>query len=414
MQNYNFKEKRLPPEDELWLEEIFKLNSPRINKKDIKVRLRNSLPKEFNPDNIDGRYLKNDRLTLLGIWYVDHNNEIIPKVASVIKAIQTIICKDSAINLFESKTISKMVNLEEEEVKRIFHIILDFDLLSSSRTNPGELNPCEVSFSENHSGFNKVVYFSDIYETMEEYFNEKTAWDQPLSTTKNKKNIEIIDSRKLDVYVALERIEELEQLKNDSFDLSRLIQLCKELNYATEDKSYLAIAMITRTIINHIPPIFNCKNFSEVANNYNGGKSFKQLMMRLNNSLKNIADSHLHKQISEVETLPNFQQVNFSPEIDVLISEIIKIFKGKKVKLIEKNDKLKTGLVSKKNSASSRYDLKLVDGAYYFKDSIENRPNGPYCTRCYDVDSKLVILSILKPPFDEFGKFQCQNCKGIF
>ena len=136
-----------------------------------------------------------------------------------------------------------------------------------------------------------------------------------------------INIDKSKVFVDPNRIVELSEIKNDKYDLTRLIKLCKEINIATSTDSVLAIAMIARTIINHIPPIFNCKNFTEVANNYNGGKSFKELMLRLDESLRKIADVHLHKQIGASEVLPNYTQVNFAAELDVLLSEIVSLLK---------------------------------------------------------------------------------------
>jgi len=46
-------------------------------------------------------------------------------------------------------------------------------------------------------------------------------------------------------------------------------------------------------------------------------------MKNLENSLRNIADIHLHQQIKKKETLPNFNQINFMADIDLLLSEII-------------------------------------------------------------------------------------------
>ena len=48
-------------------------------------------------------------------------------------------------------------------------------------------------------------------------------------------------------------------------------------------------------------------------------------MKHLNNSLKNIANSYLHIQIREKEILPTEKQVNFSPDLDLLLSEIVRI-----------------------------------------------------------------------------------------
>jgi hypothetical protein len=131
-----------------------------------------------------------------------------------------------------------------------------------------------------------------------------------------------------EAYVGLERIQELHAIKPNKFDLSKLIELCEELNKTYSIKCYLAVAMLVRAIVDHVPPIFGCKNFAEVANNYSGGStSFKQSMGILETSLRKIADAHLHTQIRRKETLPNQTQVKFSNDLDVLLSEIVRILK---------------------------------------------------------------------------------------
>jgi hypothetical protein len=63
-----------------------------------------------------------------------------------------------------------------------------------------------------------------------------------------------------------------------------------------------------------------------LTRNYNGGgKSFKDAMCQLENFARKIADAHLHMPIRRKETLPVAQQVNFSPHLDVLLSEIVRI-----------------------------------------------------------------------------------------
>jgi hypothetical protein len=74
--------------------------------------------------------------------------------------------------------------------------------------------------------------------------------------------------------------------------------------------------------LDHVPPIFGCKSFAEVSNNYSGGKSFKESMKRLEDSSRKIADSYLHTQIRKSESLPNPTQVDFSNDLDVLLAEI--------------------------------------------------------------------------------------------
>lgn len=127
-------------------------------------------------------------------------------------------------------------------------------------------------------------------------------------------------------YINLQRIQELKTLVVNDFDLSKLIQLCEELNKANDNHSYFSIAMLLRSILDHIPPIFGFKTFEQVAAQY-GNKSFKDHMEHLDKSLRKIADSYLHLPIRKKEVLPNQNQVNFSADLDVLLAEIVRFLK---------------------------------------------------------------------------------------
>lgn len=128
--------------------------------------------------------------------------------------------------------------------------------------------------------------------------------------------------------MGLERINELRAINSQEFDLTKLIELCNELNNAFLNHSYITVAILLRAIVDHIPPIFSCKDFSEVASNYvTGSRSFKESMTNLEKSCRKIADSYLHTQIRKKEILPNKVQVNFSNDLDVLLGEIVRKLK---------------------------------------------------------------------------------------
>ena len=65
----------------------------------------------------------------------------------------------------------------------------------------------------------------------------------------------------------------------------------------------------------------------KVANNYNGGISFKSSMAILQNSSRKIADAFLHIPIRVSETLPTKNQVAFGADLDVLLGEIVRLLK---------------------------------------------------------------------------------------
>jgi len=133
------------------------------------------------------------------------------------------------------------------------------------------------------------------------------------------------------VYVDPSRLKQLHAIRSEKFDLVKLIKLCDELNESYDDGSFFAVAMLVRAILDHIPPIFDCNSFAQVASNYGGSaktfQSFRKSMEHLLNSSREISNRHLHSQIRSKEELPNKTQINFANDLDVLLEEIVRILK---------------------------------------------------------------------------------------
>jgi hypothetical protein len=128
--------------------------------------------------------------------------------------------------------------------------------------------------------------------------------------------------------IAESRVDELRNLTSNQFDFKKLIRLCEEINSSFINGNYFATAMLIRTLLDHVPPLFGMNSFSEVANNYGGGKSFqsfKGTMQHLQTTARSVADGHLHQQIRKSETLPTAQQVNCAQQLDTLLAEIVRI-----------------------------------------------------------------------------------------
>ena len=144
----------------------------------------------------------------------------------------------------------------------------------------------------------------------------KIEIDEPIKTSNSTKD-----------YVHTDRMKELRQVSSYKFDLCKMLRLCEELNECYRTGSILSIIMLTRALIDHVPPLFGYRSFNEVANNYSGTKSFKESMERLNASSRKIADQHLHTPIRKSESIPTMNQVDFSNDIDVLLAEVYRILK---------------------------------------------------------------------------------------
>jgi hypothetical protein len=128
-------------------------------------------------------------------------------------------------------------------------------------------------------------------------------------------------------YIHQDRIKELRGISSNQFDLCKLLKFCEELNNSYRANNFFSIIWLTRALIDHVPPIFGFKTFNEVVSNYNGTRSFKENMERLNSSSRKIADQHLHTLIRNSESIPTINQVDFSNDIDVLLAEIYRILK---------------------------------------------------------------------------------------
>jgi len=131
----------------------------------------------------------------------------------------------------------------------------------------------------------------------------------------------------VDLYISEVRLSELENIQTKEFDLTKLLQILRELNVSYINNCYITVITLTRALIDHVPPIFGCNTFAEVVNNHKGSRSFKESMEHLDKSSRKIADQYLHGQIRKKEVLPNKTQVNFKNDVDFLLSEIVRVLK---------------------------------------------------------------------------------------
>ncbi len=125
------------------------------------------------------------------------------------------------------------------------------------------------------------------------------------------------------VFVDQQRLDELRAIESKDFDLARLIRMCEESNRCYDQECYHAVAMLTRAIVDHVPPIFGYKDFTQFANNYGGAPAFQKCMKQLDTTSRQIANLRLHAQVRRKELLPTQVEVNSSKELDLLLSEII-------------------------------------------------------------------------------------------
>lgn len=121
-------------------------------------------------------------------------------------------------------------------------------------------------------------------------------------------------------YVNTAKIAEISQLEG-SFDTCRLVKLCEELNIAHQNECYYSTLMLLRAIKDHVPKVFGHENFEQVA--ANAKRTNKDIYLRLQNQLKDVADIALHRPIRQHDSLLTASSVQFQSDIEHLLSEFI-------------------------------------------------------------------------------------------
>jgi hypothetical protein len=196
------------------------------------------------------------------------------------------------------------------------HVVTQFKRLASpilSSSSASRLNSIEVEIDNLYSAYDAKSELDALLPEIE----------AAIERLEDDASLQIADGSTI---VADSRLVELRSLVSVDFDFRKLIRLCEEINSTFGLQCYYATAMLIRGLLDHVPPIFGYKTFSEVANNYaGGGKSFKETIHHLENASRKVGDAHLHMPIRKSETLPTAQQVNCGQQLDVLLSEIVRI-----------------------------------------------------------------------------------------
>ena len=131
-------------------------------------------------------------------------------------------------------------------------------------------------------------------------------------------------------YVSPSRLDQLKRITNPGFDCTRLIRMCEELNDCAAHGNAHAVIMLTRAILDHVPPAFEFKTFAEVASHYKGGgSSFKRSIERLENQSRKVADRLLHMPIRTKEVAPNMNEVSFVSELETMLGEFVRLLKSR-------------------------------------------------------------------------------------
>jgi hypothetical protein len=116
-------------------------------------------------------------------------------------------------------------------------------------------------------------------------------------------------------------ITRLEALIVSTYDVASLVRMCREINSSFAHNNVLAVALLMRTVLNHVPPVFGHNTFEQVVASM--GKSLKESFEHLERGLRKIADFYTHKKIGAFESYPSAVQVEpYKPQFELLLHQV--------------------------------------------------------------------------------------------
>lgn len=317
-----------------WLEALWhhmKINFTFPEYRQIRAATVSKTGTEFNPRSINSSLAtnKNDiQIRFLGLLLINPNDEIFKIGLQLIVEIRQQLLDDADNIKFLFADLAEKLKIDIKKLNLSFLIFSDFfSMWSRSGSNKTDQKLIDRDYFEveSESSLDFYLSYSDLNLHIWEKFQQLTKEDSVGLPLPKRSYL----GRKTS-FIDYSRLKELEQISNSKYDLTKLIQLSKEIEWSFVNGNYYATALLQRAFIDHIPPLFNCKNFGEVVNNYKSegnSKSFKKSMEHLDNSLRAIGDSSIHSQIRQKEVLPSEKQVDFSNDFDVLLAEIVRILK---------------------------------------------------------------------------------------
>jgi hypothetical protein len=230
---YTFKQAKLSEVEKLWLNEILKLNFLKVDLKSLKVKLWNNITKDFEPAKIDNRLVRDNRLTLIGLWYVDPNNALFNHVSKTIEIIKDLIIKNPGINRIKATETASLAGITLTDAEIVLMLIYDlggfFGSVSSSNTN-SRYGHIEAGFQQNDSAYDAFLKFESLEQSMEQFFVRQA----PLSNA-NKKQPRQIKSPLTRQSLEMQKqfSETWDDIRND-FDMSKRT-FGKKIHFVTDE-----------------------------------------------------------------------------------------------------------------------------------------------------------------------------------
>lgn len=170
MKDFKFKKHQLSENEKIWLTELLSNNFNKVEAKSVKVKLWDKISNEFDPSKIDYRLVRENRLTLLGLWYIDPRHRLIEMAAKIIDETRKIIVDNPHLLSVESNNIARRLKLDENDIKIMFSFMFDLGLCNGGAILPNENLFSTISFNNEPTAFDKILSFKNTDDILENHY----------------------------------------------------------------------------------------------------------------------------------------------------------------------------------------------------------------------------------------------------
>ena len=165
----SFKDHTFLEAELLWLKGVYE--SKEFDPRVARVKLRDKLPKGFDPRKIDHRFLEDGKnLTILGVWYVDPESAVLKHIESVILYIKDLIIKNPGIETITAKQVSSETNIEESNVEIALHNLSTLGNFFSSATGSSNAKGFSKIKLSHYSNYDAYLGFETLADLLEQYY----------------------------------------------------------------------------------------------------------------------------------------------------------------------------------------------------------------------------------------------------
>lgn len=169
---YNFKKHILTADEKIWLNELLLQDFNKIDLKITKVKVWGKVSKDFDPSKVDYHFASENRLTLLGLWYVDPKNILFDYCKKVIDYVITQLKNDNELKTVNSILLSESLVIPLRDVQITLTLLNDLGFFSGGSHQGDVIIFNEVHFYHDHTGYDKYLSYKSLEDSLEDFYNQ--------------------------------------------------------------------------------------------------------------------------------------------------------------------------------------------------------------------------------------------------